>query len=708
MTRLADKNKAALTAAGYKMLHWDAFDYSILKYIKISKRSNKGADEYNDAWIMFDTETSKKKIQDLPAPCHVVAFTISIRAYHTNIVTLYGHDPRECIEAISRIIEHMPAHNTLMFAHNLSYDWTFLRQFFFEKFGLPDKQLNTKPYYPIYIKWENGLQLRDSLILAQRGIEKWANDMMAEHRKAVGSWDYLKIRNQKDPFTADELKYIECDTLAGVECLDITAMQISARLPSMPYTATGIPRNEARKRGKKNRARQNFEKQVNPWDIQMCLELLFHGGYTHGNRYATGWIEYNVQCMDFASSYPYSCLTEKMPDMQYKPSLIKNIKPQDIVDMMDDYSHICLVLVFDFELKDPMNPMPMLQYSKCILDKGCVLDNGRIMKGHMVQIWMNEFDLAIFLEQYDFPPDKIHLSDVYYATKSYLPRWYTDYIYELFKDKTMLKGVDPVRYQIKKATLNSASFGLMVQKPCKPEIVEEYVTGEYKEKRDIDLSGKYDKYVKNRNNILNYAWGIVITSSAMYRLFQLAKCIDYEHGGRWLYSDTDSIYSDKWDEKKLEEYNKQVKKKLLDRGYGPVIRDGREYWLGVAEKDAFYQTFCEIGAKRYAGTDEKGEIHITVAGVPKKGAACLKDLNEFKPGFVFPGSKTGKKQHTYFFENRIYEDEFGNICGDSIDLTPCDYTLDSPYEEKSEDQDDDIFIQVYEEERGRDAARGHY
>ena len=84
-----------------------------------------------------------------------------------------------------------------------------------------------------------------------------------------------------------------------------------------------------------------------------------------------------------------------------------------------------------------------------------------------------------------------------------------------------------------------------------------------------------------------------------------------------------------------------------------------------------------MGAKRYAGRNaDDGKIHITVAGVPKKaGASCLTSLDEFKPGFIFPGEKTGKKTHTYIYEE-IHTDAFGNECANSVDLTECDYKLD--------------------------------
>ena len=84
-----------------------------------------------------------------------------------------------------------------------------------------------------------------------------------------------------------------------------------------------------------------------------------------------------------------------------------------------------------------------------------------------------------------------------------------------------------------------------------------------------------------------------------------------------------------------------------------------------------------MGAKRYCGRClADGKLHITVAGVPKNGSVCLKnDINNFKKGLIFEGSKTGKKQHTYIYKE-FYIDENGTEIADSIDLSDCDYLLD--------------------------------
>lgn len=214
---------------------------------------------------------------------------------------------------------------------------------------------------------------------------------------------------------------------------------------------------------------------------------------------------------------------------------------------------------------------------------------------------------------------------------------------------------------------------MCVQRPVKVQIEENYESGDYDIAEDQDEEALYEQYKKNRNSILPYQWGVWVTSYAMRELFRFGKL-----AGTWLYSDTDSCYGTGWDLDGVNAYNERVKQKLLDRGYGPVLHNGREYWLGIAEFDGQYREFISVGAKRYATRDLKGKLKITVAGVPKSGVNCLRDdLHNFHAGFIFDGAITGKKQHTYFFEDDITIDEHGNERGDSIDLSPASYLLDS-------------------------------
>ena len=678
-----------LVAVPYKLMKYNEFDYSILKYInKVTRAGSRkhGKQVYNDCFIMADTETSKKKKNE-KGPNHVCAWSLAIRAYHKNVVCLYGTRPNELVECLNNILKYMPADHTICYFHNLAYDYVFLRKFLFNSFGTPVNQLNTKPYYPISIRFKNKLELRDSLILAQCKLEKWADDLDVEHKKAVGSWDYEKIRNQNGKFSKDELLYIQNDVLAGVECLDTLCTNLNKHVYSMPYTATGVPRDETRSIGRKNKARQTFNKCVGSWTVQMMLELLFHGGYCHCNHNTAGWIQDWAECRDFTSRYPASFILYKYPMDKFRKA-DGEWSAEEILASSDDYAFMFVLSVTEVELKDPFYPMPMLQSSKLLHYDLKVEDNGRVVRAKFASIVFNEYDLKLFLSMYKFR--EIRITDVYYAGKDYLPRWFTDYVFQLFKDKSALKGIDPILYAIAKSKLNSC-YGLTVQRPVRIDIKEDYETGTYYETQGNQLESKYNAYVENFNNVLPYQWGVWCTSTSMYALFELAStCIADD--GIWLYSDTDSVYASKWDEEKLKAYNEDIRNKMIERGYPPFEINGKEFCLGLACYDGSYSEWVGVGAKRYCGrSSEDNKLHITVSGVPKSGAKTLKDdIKRFRPGLVFDGKTSGKLQQTYYMlepGQEPYLDDKGNLTGDSIDLEPCDYTLDSAYDLSAQDQD---------------------
>ena len=618
----------------YKLIYWDDFDFSALRRICYRRKYGREELTVNDCYIMADTETSKKSGSDHN---HVVAWTISIRAYHLNIVTLWGRKPSDMIKVFDYIRLNMSGDQTVIYFHNLSYDYVFLRKFLFARFGYPDKELNTKPHYPICLTWDIGLVFKDSLILAQRSLEKWADDYNVQHKKAVGKWEYGKMRGQNEEFSAEELEYIEHDTLAGVECLDAMFTAIEKNIVTAPYTATGIPRNAVKKLAKQNHGKDLFNRVSMTYDQYRMATHVYHGGYTHANRHIINFKQ-TATCYDFASSYPYVLLAYKYPMEKF--TYLDNRKPEDILKYMDQYAFMFKLILIKPRLKNDDIIMPVLQHSKTIKCINGITDNGRILCADYIEIYITEMDLQVIMQQYDH--DGSICTEVYAACKDYLPRWLTDYIYQLFTDKTMLKGGDPVLYALAKAKLNSI-YGMMVQKCIRPDLQEDFETGEYME-MPADPEEQYEKYLKNRNNILPYQWGVWVTAYALYDLYQLGACVAYDQGGEWLYSDTDSCYATIWNKHKLEDYNNKCKELLTANNYGPVTRNGREYWLGVAEFDGRYSEFITQGAKRYAIRDWKtGKLKITVAGVPKVGYKCLKnDINNFTKGMIFDGRTTGK------------------------------------------------------------------
>ena len=713
----------------YKMMLWDKFDYSILSrnvmYYKKKGKFQKGS--WNDLIVAADTETSKShEISDDPLPNHVCAWTISLRAFGCNIVTLYGHKPSDMVRCIQKIKSSCKGDDMYVYFHNLAYDYVFLRLFLFEAFGTPKKQLNTKPHYPIMIGFENGIILKDSLILAGCKLEKWANDLNVNHKKAVGNWNYDAVRDQEDaPLTRAELKYIENDTLALCECIDALKNNLHKDLFSMPYTATGVIREEVRERAKQNNGHRDFMRKALSFEQFNKFLKLYHGGYSHGNRYIIGDILKDdiTKCKDFASSYPF-CLIAYPDYPQSKfVSLDKDVSPEYILRNSNKYCFIFKCSFFNIRLKDDLYPMPALQASKCDHSINMEIDNGRVIKAGYCSLYMCEIDLEVMAKIYDW--DDCNCSEVEISKKGYLPRWFTDYVYELFAAKCKLKPMskqDPVAYSLSKSRVNGV-YGLTVQKSVRENFIEVtepgdykinaegdtayFESGEYRQDFDIDMQKEYEKYINNPNSVLPYCWGSYCTALAFRNLFLLGDCVNKAYiNGRlaypphWFYSDTDSCYSDDWNEKALNDYNENCKKLLKANGYGPVIVNNKEYWLGIAESDAEYSEYCVLGSKRYAGrSTEDNELHITVAGVPKQGAICLKDdLNNFCRDFIFDGNITGKKSHFYIFSpDGIYTDNFGNEIGDSIDLEPCDYQLDA-VERYEYILTDDFCLEYYGEE----------
>ena len=672
--------------------------YQYFDYVKLSKicyvfKTGRAKEKvtYNDCLIMADTETSKETAGTI-CKNSVVAWTISIRAFDMNIVTLYGHRPSEMVDCLNRMMAAMEGMKTVVYFHNMNYDWTFLRKHFIKAWGAPEHQLNTKRYNPIFIEFKNGLVLKDSLILAQRSLEKWAKDLDVEHQKAVGAWDYDKVRNQSDSFSPMEKTYIENDTLAGVECLQKTMDGLGKRIFSMPYTATGIERSIVQQIGKGYRAKDLFKRIIPEYSVQEMLEDAFHGGYVHLNRYLSEKVIFgDIECWDGISEHPAQFLLNKFPMERFSP-LDEMCDPHFILANADVYAYLFKLILIKPELKDNETVMPVLQTSKCKKTVNEIDDNGRILEAEYIEIYTNEIDLELIMSQYRYK--KAVCIDVFFAEKDYLPRWFTDHVFELFENKQKLKGVDPVLYSIAKSKLNSL-FGMSVQKPCKVSILENYENGEYDEVEGADKEKLYEIYRNKYSAVLPYQWGAWVTSYTQRELFKIGAIARI-----WIYSDTDSVYGKDFDEDKIREYNESIKKKLQERGYGCVHHKGVDYGIGTFQLDGEYKEFISVGAKRYACRDMNGLVKITCAGVSKAGANCLEDdLYNFHAGFVFDGNVSGKKRHTYFIEDDIWVDENGNERGDSIDLSPDDYTLDSNrYPDEEAVMEEEIEVQVYEED----------
>ena len=659
------------------------FDLGAFFVDKISTVKHSRKERYVNVWAAFDTETYANATAGW-----VVVWSLCVE-YQGRQVTVWGRSIDEAMELfdlLSVTLELSDARKIPIYVHNLSYDYVFMRNFMFESFGAPVKALAVKTHRYLTMTLSNGIELKDSYILAQCSLEKWARDLHAPAQKLVGHWDYEKRRTPLTQLTADEIAYVCADAETLVECLKLKAQQGGYGVGSIPLTATGYAREAARSAA----FATDWRKIVHRLDMTLPQYLrasdTFQGGLVHGARWYVGSVLLGLESYDFASSYPYVMCTELFPS---GPWCRCSYSLRQILRDTEHYGFIFDLLLIGARIK-PRHPMPPIAQSKCKeYDKQAVWDNGRLLSASIVLVPANEIDLQIYLDNYDYDGIQIGLYEdgqfrrgmVYTCDKAPLPDWFVQTIVSYFRDKTMKKDSDVQQYQYAKALLNS-QYGMTAQRPVRPEIWEDYTAQEYTADNSYgwhvdqpeDPAGMLREYYGRYNYFLPYQWGMYVTSYARRNLYRLGACCR-----DWVYCDTDSVKGRDWDLEAVASYNKEVLRKLAARGIQPVEYKGRSYSMGIAEHDASYSEFITLGAKRYAYRDAAdGQLHITVAGVPKRGVSVLEnDIYKFARGLVF--HDTGKLIPEYHVRAGIEEvqTEDGPVrVGSWVNLVAADYLLD--------------------------------
>ena len=94
------------------------------------------------------------------------------------------------------------------------------------------------------------------------------------------------------------------------------------------------------------------------------MKNLYHGGYSHGNRYylQEDLTDGITKGADFVSSYPFCLLAYKYPG-KFTP-LERSVDVDYILRNNEKYAFIFKASFVNIRLKDPYMPMPALQASK--------------------------------------------------------------------------------------------------------------------------------------------------------------------------------------------------------------------------------------------------------------------------------------------------------------------------------------------------------
>lgn len=586
-----------------------------------------------------------------------------------------------------------------VFVHNFAYEFEFMRN----KFNFKNV-FARKSRKPIRAEIEGlNFEFRCSYMMSNSSLEMLPKIYSLPVEKKVGELDYSLIRNSKTELTSEELEYCEYDCLVVYEYIK-KELETYHTIKNLPITSTGHVRKELKNQTMKDYDYRNIvRKSINiDGHIYNLLIKAFAGGYTHANWIYTDKIVKNVSSFDFTSSYPYVMVTHKFPATRFQKVYIKEKEKLD-----KDFAYLIHVKFKNIRCKYYNN---FISVNKCLnIHKGRY-DNGRLIGADEIEIVLTDIDFYLIDKTYEF--DSYEFIEVYSSFYDYLPKKYIEFILEKYKNKTEYKNVKgkETEYALEKAKFNSL-YGMTVTNNIKDEVTFDNESG-WKETKitNEEILEKLEK--EKEAGFLSFSYGVWVTAWARYNLLMnLIQLDEYE-----VYADTDSLkLKEGFDINVINRYNKYVENKIENvskeleipiEKFKPKDTKGKEHLLGVFDSDAHYDEFITQGAKKYAYIDsEDKEIHITVAGVPKKGSKALKNLNDFRDDFVFDYKDTGKNLLIYNDEMQEFEledyqgnKEIQNVKYGAV-LVPTTYELGKAEEYAYLISDDSSARAIFEEGR---------
>lgn len=582
------------------------------------------------------------------------------------------------IYSFENVLEDLPGDvEFIIWIHNLAYEFAFLINFLTVK-----KIFARSPHKPMYVIFNEfpNITFKCSYILTNLSLAQWGKQLGLQK---LDTLDYTQmIRTPYTELTQEELDYCSRDC-------EIVFRGIKDHLNQykdvwdIPNTSTGKIRRVVKGIVTKD---YEYMKDMHKCIPQDAVEYrrfqdIFAGGYTHSNRKYTGQIVANGggEHVDFSSSYPYSILAFPYPLNKW--SFIGNRLPDP-----DTFEYRAYILKLHFKNIRSISWNTYISSSKS-RSTNTLYDNGRVIKADELWITCTEQDLITIINNYEW--DSIESEGTWVCHKRYLPTIFIEYILKLYEDKTMLKGVDPVRYAISKQYINSC-FGMMVTALFSAmvqfniDIPEQW----YMEELTADKVNKELDKLRiwyNKKYFLSYPVGCWITAYSRRRLWEAMEKID----SRVLYCDTDSIfYTGHYD---WSEFNRITDARLraameyhgIDfERTRPADPDGVIHPLGQFDYEEPWDRFISLGAKKYL-EEREGKLYMTVAGINKGAVDCLDGkMENFRDGFIFDKDHPSvhKLEHTYFTDMKrvIYPDGFVSDLKYGINMRPTGYQLSEP------------------------------
>ena len=584
--------------------------------------------------------TSTLDIESTNTPEDGFAYSFALNVGGVNYQCSYVEDMVRCLDQLIEEFECHANRRLVIYIQNLGYEAWYLTQILDQYIGV-DEQLLTKSHKPLYIRFKNGLELRDSLKLFQKSLAKATKGL--PHEKMSGDLDYRKYRTPDTPLSPDEWNYIINDVQGLYEAIEKLKKDHGFNQATIPYTNTSMVIGELNRQIKGSRETFTAMRDLRLTKHQMKLAYnCMAGGDTHGTRWRAGITFKNCNSYDFKSAHPSQMLLRDYPvGVPYDMEDVSEDMMDALIDMKQGF---IARMVITRSMCRPECPDPTISVSKCPAIEGSEgIDNGRLLGAAGVICYMDSNDYQRFKMAYQY--ETIEALELTAFDLKPLPEAFRKAIFDKFKAKEL--SMDDVERVFSKICVNTI-FGACAQKTVRDEYVLDIDSMEIAHTSwQNNLDGKSDDEVlKSQKKKFPFLWGLWTSSLTRLELFKMLKIVGWENVVYW---DTDSCKYEGEKKAAIELYNKGIRDLCVSRN-AIFIRDSREICIGSAEdehpEDVYgYTEFRFLHAKCYAARTRNG-VETTIAGVGKlEGVKALNgNLDNLDDG-LYIADAGGNKLH---------------------------------------------------------------
>lgn len=567
--------------------------------------------------VAFDIETTNFEQNEMKlSTMYIWQFALK---FEFETIFVYGRTWDEWENFISYIRHNIGKKKIIIYVHNLSFEF----QFIFTHIFLT-KVFARRKRHPIYAE-SDYIIFKCSYILTNYSLGSLAKNRGYTEKEEL---DYDLIRHSGTPLTKKELSYALVDVKIITELIS-EEISKNGKIEDIPLTSTGYARNYCISYLQKNTNFLSYQSKIRkivPTNEELfgALFKAFSGGFTHANFNYIDITVDDVSCRDKTSFYPSIMCLKRFPMKFFKA------KPEHF----ELFTGKAMLIECEFHKIEAVTPHSILSEHKCLIEGDKLIDNGRVRYAEKLTIMITDLDLETIQKFYSYGFLRINL--LYVADYEYLPKEFIMSVLELYKSKTVLKGVigEEEKYMRSKELLNSL-YGMSVTNPLNDEILFEEGLWNLEE---IEVRDGLEKYKNSRKLFTAYQWGVWVTAWARHDLLSDV----YDIGDDVVYCDTDSIKClgahnevfDNSDKKVFQEISEISKRYNIPREYFfPKTMNGEEKALGEWDSEPSYSHFKTLGAKRYCFSyydnyfeknkkkmNTEDNFFTTVAGISKKAS----------------------------------------------------------------------------------------